>query len=391
MSYIDFCDFFSGFSTGFMLLGFNLQNTKIWYLHNMYLLHWCISFLYHMYHTKTLYLMDTLSIQLLVCERIHYGLGPCLGNISRIFFLLNPIVNKYLKLKPHNYTVFFIAICTILYLFNTDYKLNYFIPMFSSGVFFYLSSLYRQTNYNLSTLFCIIYHFFQGVVSYIEGPYSLHQVDGITSILRYFTYFSLVFWTAQKQNLINFRLQSVISLCAATTLAPIGLYDCYKFVTDYDNYISTYNINYYYREQTIYVYLAYAIADTVFGCTYYPEFFPLLEGWLHHIFSGGYAYYCLKSKSPTSCCLAMIVELPSIILFSSRVFNTSPIVSFMRKKIFPCAFIIFRVLALGYIVINLYCQNLLKLPVLLFYFTFAILNLHWWSIIMKIKLFSKQL
>jgi hypothetical protein len=375
-----------GTSTGFMLLGFILahgtQNSTIF---NMYLAHWFISLCYHMYSTKTLYLADTLSIQLLVCERIHYGLGPYWGNFSRIFFIFNPIINKVINFDPHNYTVFFISQFTLLYLFFCKYKLLYLLSMLSSGVFFYISYYYYvKNNYTLASISCIIYHFFQGVSSYIEGPYYVFTQNDITQFLRYFCYFSFMFMIAQKQKIVSYRLQSVISLSAATMLAPIGCYEMYKYFSDYDNYINTYTINYPYRRETILFYLTYAFADTVYGCIYYPEYFPILEGWVHHLCSSAYALYCLKSINTPSC-LAMIVEIPSIILFSSRVFNTNKIISYLRKKWFPYIFIIFRVIIFWFIVMNLYSKNLLNLYNVIFFHMFATLNIHWWLIMMKIK------
>jgi hypothetical protein len=81
----------------------------------------------------------------------------------------------------------------------------------------------------------------------------------------------------------------------------------------------------------------------------------------------------------------MIVEIPSIILFSSRVFNTNKIISYLRKKWFPYIFIIFRVIIFWFIVMNLYSKNLLNLYNVIFFHMFAILNIHWWLIMMKIK------
>jgi hypothetical protein len=375
-----------GTSTGFMLLGFILAHgTQNIIILNMYLAHWFISFCYHMYSTKTLYLADTLSIQLLVCERIHAGLGPYWGNFSRIFFISNPIINKFINFDSHNYTVFFISYFTFVYLYFCKYKLLYLFSMLSSGIFFYISYYYcAKNNYTLASVHCIIYHFYQGLASYIEGPYYNFIHNDITQFLRYLTYFSFTFMIAQKQKIVNYRLQSVISLSAATLLAPIGCYEVYTYFTDYNNYINTYTINYPYRRETILFYLTYAFADTVYGNIYYPEYFPMLEGWIHHLFSSAYAIYCLNNNNATSC-LAMIVEIPSIILFSSKVFNNNKIISYSRKKIFPYLFILFRVIILWFIVMNLYNKNLLELNGVIVFHLFALLNLYWWSIMMKIK------
>jgi hypothetical protein len=189
----------------------------------------------------------------------------------------------------------------------------------------------------------------------------------------------------KTEKISNYRLQSVISFSAAIVLAPIGCYEVYKYFTDYNNYINTYTINYEYRKQTIIFYLTYTFADIVYGNIYYPEYFPLLEGWTHHLCSSLYATHCLYNNNATSC-LAMIVEIPSIILFSSKVFNTNRIISYLRKKIFPYVFITCRVIIFWYIVMDLYYKNLVKLPDVIFFYMFAILNLYWWVKIMKIKI-----
>lgn len=91
--------------------------------------------------------------------------------------------------------------------------------------------------------------------------------------------------------------------------------------------------------------------------------------------TGGYVVYCLSHHRLLNCCLAMIVEVPSIILFSSRVFRGHWLVVWYKKHLFCPLFILCRVILCGWNVMRVYRPGDTLLVTLFSIFT--ILNTYW--------------
>jgi len=157
--------------------------------------------------------------------------------------------------------------------------------------------------------------------------------------------------------------QSIISLYAACVLAPLGVWETF--------FSSSENV----RRQIHLFYIAYCLADIYHGRLYYPQYFTLLSGWLHHGMTGGYVVYCLLHHRLRNCCLAMIVEVPSIILFSSRVFRGHWLVVRCKKQLFCPLFILCRIILCGWNVMRVYRPG--DTLLITFFSIFTILNTYW--------------
>lgn len=90
-------------------------------------------------------------------------------------------------------------------------------------------------------------------------------------------------------------------------------------------------------------YISYCIVDTCFAHAHYPQYFTLLEGWVHHVGTGGLAVYFLWQGKASLFCPAMMVETSTILLSTRRTFYDSPFVKWVYDEWFPTLFILFRV------------------------------------------------
>lgn len=202
----------------------------------------------------------------------------------------------------------------------------------------------------------------------------------MSTLINLLVYFSGFVYGFNKVSKIipndTYRYQSIVSLLASSILAPYSLWETYTF-------FMLGNISDSIRKQIHVFYLAYCLADAFHGLLYYPKYFTFLEGYTHHVMTGGYVLYCLYKNQFRPCCLAMVVEVPSVILFSSRVFADNKVVRWCKKKIFPFLFIFFRIILLGFFTISSYRANDIGIPVIGLYTGFSCLNLHWMFLLYK--------
>lgn len=178
--------------------------------------------------------------------------------------------------------------------------------------------------------------------------------------------------------------RAVLSLIAALFLAPVGIYEQMLFWT---GKIPTMTSNAWHIE-VVSFYLGYIIIDTWNGCTAYPEFFTLVDGWLHHLSTAAFAWISCYVGMSRVFALSMIVEVPTILLQLDRVIGDEWTRT-LRRTFFASLFVITRILLLGLFVWKL--QDYPDIPVSyltfcrVFYTGFTMMNLHWLGLMMRKK------
>jgi len=364
-----------GVSTGAMLTGMFPYAIKYPHLIFSYAVHWIASIRYHMDRNPTTYYGDITLINIIINERLALHFQQS----APVVFIGAILSNVVFPPSPlhHNSVIALATVGTILCAISNPGRSGLYLTSFiSTGILFYLSTWAEKLGERrLSMLLCVYYHLTLGIYSYLESSfYPLEGDRGLaTSLLRYISWFCYVFsQTTRDKTMIAFQYQSVVSLMTATILAPLGIWQTMACLTSIVPRLSE-SVS---REIHIF-YLAYCISDVYHGMRYYPQFFPMIEGWLHHVMTGGYVLMCMSQGHYLPCSVSMIVEAPSIILFSSRVFYGHPTIVWLKKKFFLPSFILFRIVFLGIITVWLYRSNEIGVSVVVFSMLFSLLNLHW--------------
>lgn len=365
-----------GVSTGAMFLSLMGYSARYPHLLFCYLIHWIASWLYHLYDTQACYWGDITLINMVINERMALN-NPV---YAPIVFLGATARNVLCPPAPFHHVEIIVQIIigTIMCFFTHAHdQFLYLTVLIMTGFFFGLSDwTYRIGERRLSMFFCLYYHLGLGLYSYLEAMYYYPservEWDALTSLLRYSSWFCYVFSQMTRSGKrTTYQTQSIVSLTAASVLAPLGLWETWSF------FISGSGLSPMVRREVFLFYLAYCLADTYHGLRYYPQFFPLIEGWLHHGFTGGYILLSLCQGHYLPGCLAMVVETPSLILFSSRVFHKDLMIRWCKRHLFPLFFVLFRILVLGASVIKLFMIGEIGSSVVIFYLLFSLLNGHW--------------
>lgn len=373
-----------GGTTGAMFL--SLMNYSSHYPHLLfcYLIHWVASFFYHLYYTTPYYYGDITLINMIINERMALN-NP---TYAPVVFLAAIASNVIFPPSPfHHYEIIARTVVGTVMCFITHPhdQFLYLMTLIATGLFFWTSDwTYKIGERRVSVLFCVYYHLGLGLYSYLEAMY-YYPKEGVessvlTSLLRYFSWFCYVFsQTTRSGKKTPFQFQSVVSLTAASMLAPCGIWEAWALFT------SGTGLSEMMKREMLIFYVAYCLADIYHGLRYYPQFFPVIEGWLHHGLTGGYVLLSIYQKHYLPCCLSMVVEIPSILLFSSRVFQGQPVIRWCKRHLFPPLFVFFRILLLGLITGKLFWSGEVGLPVVFFYLLFSILNGHW-----MLQMFAKK-
>ena len=321
-----------GVSTGAMTLSI-LSTSYPPTLLLCYLVHWIASILYHLYRTPSTYFGDITFIDILINERIT-SCFPAIGPIVFGTSIASNIIYPPYPRHHNNIIVKAIVGSALRFFYWKEYNLYFLMINVLSGSFFYISEWARRKELrHLSVLTCIYYHLCLGIESYLEatsfhpGLSSSSAMMMTTSFLKYCSWFFYLFnQVTRDKNMDAYRFQSIISLMAASFLAPIGIWENIMFYMGGNGGVE------WIRRELHLFYLAYVAADTYHGLKYYPQYFPLMEGWIHHVVTGLFVFYMLYHQQLRPISLGMIVEVPSIILFSSRVFY--PRFKWMKKYVF---------------------------------------------------------
>jgi len=186
------------------------------------------------------------------------------------------------------------------------------------------------------------------------------------NIVIYFLLFAEAFQYALSELTDPFRYQSVLSLIVASILAPLSIWETFIDALPEK-----------FRLEMHFFYIAYCLADIYHGQMYYPQYFPFLEGWFHHLLTGGYVAYSVYQNQLRPCCVGMIVEVPSIILFASRVFRGNETVAWCKEYIYPPLFILFRLTFLTYFAWEMKRQDEIGWVGICLTQLFLVLNIYW--------------
>jgi len=196
-------------------------------------------------------------------------------------------------------------------------------------------------------------------------------------ILVYYLYFVLFFqYLSNKTPKESYRQQSIVSFSAAIFLAPYSLWEAFVFFQN--GFISNHI-----RQQVHLFYLVYCFADFTHSFLYYPNHFKLLDGYLHHGVTGGYVLYKYLKNELRPCCLAMVVEVPSVLLFSSRIFKENVKIQYYKKHLFPYLFVFCRIIILGIYTLKCFVADEVGNMTILIYMLFTLVNIHWFLLIFK--------
>ena len=342
-----------------------------------YFVHWIASILYYLYRTPSSYFGDITFIDILMNERI----TTCIPAIGPIVFGTSIVSNIIYPPYPrHHNNIIIKAIIgnAIVSFFYWNENILYCMMIHVlAGSFFYTSEWAFQNELRqLSTLTCIYYHLFLWIGSYLEtiffhpGLSSSSTIMMMTSFLKYCSWFFYLFnQVTRDKNMDAYRFQSILSLTAASFLAPIGIWENIMFYMGGNGGVE------WIRRELHLFYLAYVAADTYHGLKYYPQYFSFLEGWIHHVVTGLVVLYLLYNQQLRPISLGMIVEVPTIILTSSRVFY--PHLQWIQKYIFPSLFVLCRIIQLGIVTWDCYTSHEITLPIVILYILFSLLNGNW--------------
>ena len=172
------------------------------------------------------------------------------------------------------------------------------------------------------------------------------------------------------------RRRAFISLIAALLLAPFGIYEHALLWSGNISSMASSQVH----VEVVAMYIAYTITDTFGGVVSYPQFFTLVDGWIHHLSTLGFAIISWYAGMSRVFALSMIVEVPTILLQLDRVVadNWTRV---LRRTIFPWLFITNRIVLHGMCLWKLseypevppaylaFCR--------VFYTGFTIMNLYW--------------
>lgn len=367
MNYFAFLEGFStvGMALVYVLMGGEWTSFLLW----MYLVHFIASCFFHLYPNTCSRFFYMSMMNLIIIER-----GYLKTQNSWIYIF--GIVSMLLEPEPHE-----IMILVRTGVICTQGKTTFMYMYLWMLVFmFYLYSCEFQAhgNFIMALSTCLLYHIYLVMISALEVPMYSNEITNITDgLLRYCAYLFFVSYAMihiTKKN--PHRLRSFLSFLTALVLSPLSFYELYRQIQQkgrYELFYGDSSIQYFMAN----FYIAYIVVDTLVGMIYYPQYFTLLEGWLHHWGTCGFVYYSYYIDHPKSMfvCLYMIVEAPSILLFLSRIFYDVSFIQRIKKKLFFPMFLFFRILMPTFFV--LYFYHLCDLSCCLIYGSFTSLNLYW--------------
>lgn len=193
----------------------------------------------------------------------------------------------------------------------------------------------------------------------------------IIPFLGYCYWYIMVAYISIQYTLNPKRLRSILTLASSSILTPLSFYQCLRqFQQPHEIYKS------YMQAQMILFYLAYCVVDTVFVNICAPNYFGLLEGWFHHIFTGIWALYYLDHEIMVAISMGMIIETSTIVMALFRIFYDANWALFLRDYVFYYMFIVFRLILPNYFMYYFY--HLFADPLAVFLLGLnTLVNLYW--------------
>jgi hypothetical protein len=114
----------------------------------------------------------------------------------------------------------------------------------------------------------------------------------------------------------------------------------------------------------------------MFGYVCYPQYFPLLEGWFHHLATGCATLYYLNHPKRVLYCMTQVIEASTILLSLFKVLYDVPWVLRLRDQWFARLFVLFRVV-LPSLVLALFYSLLFDGVAMGVFAAHMVLNLYW--------------
>ena len=357
--------FLEGISTFFMPIGF------IWFggdfsssLFLIYILHFISSFIYHMYPSPLTYYLDISLINLMIMERGYL-------KTQNLWVYVLCLISMWIEhVKSHKTVLHRAGIVCLLGNISPLYL--YFWVM--TGIFYLCSSEYLEEYPLLSSLTCVLYHFYLGLLSAIEVEmYYPSSSNPLSHFLRYLFYFLFLCQFSLNLTRDPKHLRSILSFLTAVVLSPWSMYQIHHQLQ-----MEEYKL---FQEESSQVfmllfYLAYVVVDTGFGILYYPQYFPFLEGWVHHLATTLFvSYYLLRPPFRVLCCMNMIIETSGILLFLSRIFHHVRWIQKLKRVLFYDMFLLFRIIIPTMLII--YYYSFYNMFVLFVYMSTTAVNLYW--------------
>lgn len=366
--------FLEGITTTAMPIGFLVGGGEIVScLFLIYIFHAIASFFFHIAPSRITYLFDTYFIHLVILERSY-------NVLNNLMFYTIFLSSVFFTKEPH----YKIIILHVILLVSYD-SIHYQIRSIYYYMFWCLSLLsyiqfcvycHKKNSFKVC-ISCCFYHIYLGVVSYIETKdhFTTPNESLLDEFFRYCCYYVFCFGVAMSLSSNPKRLRSVLTLMASLVLTSLSFHQiychafsgiCYGICYDDDNHL---------QNSMILFYMAYCIVDLFLGHFYYRQYFPFLEGYLHHTATFLFAYYFLIYQKVLLCC-TLIVETSTILLSSYRIFYDNIQIKFIFSKLFTLFFVIFRIVAPTILMFRLYPLSLDPICFLM-YVSGSILNVYW--------------
>jgi hypothetical protein len=334
----------------------------------IYFIHFIASFTYHLLPHKWTRFLDVSMINLLIMERAYL----ITGKVSIYFWcMVSMLLSSITTLEDKMVLVLVAAVVFVVV------PISFYYLWAMVGIFFWISCEFQERGDRFMTMMtCVVYHLYLTLLSAMEvklyNPTITNTTDGFIRYCSYFFFVSIVMIHMTKNPR---RLRSILSLLTAIVLSPLSIHQIYKQLQygATDVFLGDQEIQYFMANY----YLAYTLVDTIVGLIYYPEYFTFLEGYLHHICTALFIYYSyyVSPEKRIFICMEFIVEIPSTVLFVSRVFYDIEWIQEIRKKVFRPIFFVFRIFFPILIVIHLH--NLMDVSAYIIFSSFTILNFYW--------------
>uniref|UniRef100_A0A6C0D104 TLC domain-containing protein n=1 Tax=viral metagenome TaxID=1070528 RepID=A0A6C0D104_9ZZZZ len=370
-----------GISAGlsFFVVGLYQQHDR--WLWITYFVHWCFAFYFHLTYSMSGHMADREMIRVLIGERL-----------QRVDSISTKIVRCWYIFQPTTKDVRIMAIFATLI---TAWRLSSWYYLVYHGMALVCNFMSDVLIHGHgSTLFNIFFHVFLAMATGLETVIESSPTGVIQLVMRYACWFMAILrimdgftqWPETKM----FR---VCTLTCALVLSPIGLYEWIKKIMTSTTFAST-TIPYIetpytdielmlydrpphveeldYRIHSLCCYLAYVMVDTYLGITRFPDYFRWLEGLIHHGLTGAVAFFCIFTGNTYPGCVAMIAELPTIIMTLRHFISIPP-------WIFPLLFVVFRIIVLGYMVHVSFWEGQMGWIWVIFYIIFTFVNVHWFT------------
>lgn len=372
-------NFLEGFSTGAMSAAILMSKSEDhWTLLFLHLLHWIASFLHHATPDDGCLVLDATLIRVVTLERIFYRYPEYGAILSATSIGTFPVTSPFMHafIYPCVGYILFLIKCGVVIWLPTV------LLMMAVSIIFFLSHFLRRTRYTLSVGLTVIYHLLLGWAMYTEMQIPRDwgtPKSSIHSAVRYIAYILAGFEVALHYKLTPNRLQNVPTLIASTVLAPFGMMEFSKiWFLGPHVLVQAVDLRWASIQKEVCIfYLSYITTDMCLGLQYYPQYFTLLEGYVHHIGTGLLVLDAVKSgRVLTPMVVSMITETSTIVLSLCRVFPSTR-KTVLRSVVFPVLFVLTRILSMLYVAYATVVTG--QYPYTIAAVLFTAVNIHWLS------------